>query len=132
MRVVTYPIILTNSESRLTVSYTGDKKEKLCEVTMPNGELLKGKVFMVVDPVVNWWIDGNNYSSTGSHKTIGKESKYLSILESTKPNSNLKLEIHWIWNNQTGENFGEAKTNDGRSFKVILDLRSYDVSYKKK
>ena len=78
MRVVTYPIILTNSDSKLTVYYTGDKTEQLCEVTMPNGELLKGKVIMV-DSVLNWWIDGNNYSSTGSHKTIGKERKYLSI-----------------------------------------------------
>ena len=62
-----------------------------------------------------------NYSEAGATRTVGGQGKAHAILYSTKPNSKLTLEIIVIYNVVGGGGYGDAKTNDGRTYKVIIE-----------
>jgi len=116
-------------------SGTGGK----CQVQMPDGELLTGRYSGVrgTDEISFSNAVGNRNSKTefnkngvnsntngtfsvaGSTRTIGGQGKAYAILTSTKPGSTLVMEIISIYNVVSGGGFGDAKTNDGRVYKVI-------------
>ena len=110
-----------------------------CQVQMPDGELLTGRYSGVrgTDEIsfsnavgnINSKTENNKnglnyntngtYSLAGSTRTIGGQGKAYAILTSTKPGSTLVMEIITVYNVVSGGGFGEAKTNDGRVYKVI-------------
>ena len=117
-----------------------------CQATMPNGEILTGKYVGVrgtdvitfgsfngsVEANTDYTINDNNqdvlnaktsgnYSATGAARTVGGQGKAYAILYSTNPNSKLTLEIIAIYNVLSGGGYGDAKTNDGRTYKIIFD-----------
>jgi hypothetical protein len=97
-----------------------------CEVLMPDGELLTGRYSGIrgTDEVSFSNAIGNNsngsYSLAGSTRTRGGQGKAYAILTSTKPGSTLVMEIIAIYNVLEGGGVGDAKTNDGRVYKVIF------------
>ena len=131
--------------TRMTVKFidsgsTGGK----CEVIMSDGEVLAGQYQGIrgTDEIsfsnsvgtinANTQYSNNKnsntinaktqgrYSETGATRTIGGQGKAYAILTSTKPGSTLVMEIIAIYNVVGGGGFGDAKTNDGRVFKVIF------------
>lgn len=111
-----------------------------CEVQMPDGELLKGRytgirgtdeisysnsvgnIEIATEDSVNSFNSNTNgtFSVAGSTRTVGGQGKAYAILTSTKPGSTLVMEIIAIYNVIGGGGFGDAKTNDGRVYKVIF------------
>jgi hypothetical protein len=115
-----------------------------CEVVMPDGEILVGQyqgirgtdVISFSNSVGNINANTNyrsntslntinantqgTYSMAGSQRTVGGQGKAYAILTSTKPGSTLVMEIIAIYNVIGGGGFGDAKTNDGRVYKVIF------------
>jgi len=102
------------------------------EITMPNGEVLKGRYSAVrgTDEIsfssavvnVNTFGGGATYSGTGSaigsQRTVGGQGRAYGLLTSTQPGSKLVMEIIAIYGVLDGHGFGEARTNDGRAYKV--------------
>jgi hypothetical protein len=117
-------------------SGTGGK----CQVQMPDGEILIGKYSGIrgtdeisfsnavgkINSKTEYNYSGLNsntngtYSLAGSTRTVGGQGKAYAILTSTKPGSTLVMEIISIYNVVSGGGFGDAKTNDGRVYKVIF------------
>jgi hypothetical protein len=102
------------------------------EVTMPDGEILKGRYSGIrgTDEIsfgsafANASVTGpggtafGTASGFGSQRTVGGEGKAYALLTSAKPGSKLMMEIVAIYGVLDGHGYGEARTNDGRSFKI--------------
>jgi hypothetical protein len=99
------PLELTNFDTGEVLHGMGYRSGKI-EVTMPDGELLVGK-----------WTSIRNESA----RMGGGQGYAYAILKSTKPGSKLIMEFSAQFDalNGTG-GFGEAKTNDGRKWKVTF------------
>lgn len=111
----------------LDAEYT--KMNREVKVVMPNGEVLKGKYsaltnasfsFATTNAVSNVY-SGNqvatgigNGSSYGM--TTGGVSRAYALLRSEA--SNLMMELIVSYSEWSGHGFGEARTNDGRRYKV--------------
>lgn len=131
---------VTNGQ-KLKAKFTdSDATGGKCEVQMPDGEILQGRYQGIrgIDEVsfssavgniksnTEYNGDGINsdtnsaFSVAGSTRTVGGQGKAYAILTSTKPGSTLVMEIIAIYNVVGGGGFGDAKTNDGRVYKVIF------------
>tara|TARA_Y100000588_G_scaffold53289_1_gene50224 strand:- start:160 stop:648 length:489 start_codon:yes stop_codon:yes gene_type:complete len=144
---VTKTAMLVNTESgeRVTATFVDSNATGgTCEATMPDGEILTGRYAGIreTDVVSFGSASGNinantdytsrgenilnsktnaNYSATGATRTVGGQGKAHAILYSTKPGSKLIMEIIVIYNVLGGGGYGDAKTNDGRTYKVIIE-----------
>jgi hypothetical protein len=99
------------------------------EVKMPNGELLKGKYSNISN---NSFSFGNSFSngtmtngttttfgnanSFGTGYSVGGAGKAYALLKSET--SSLMMEVLVNYDAWSGNGFGEARTNDGRKYKV--------------
>ena len=102
------------------------------EVKMPDGEVLKGRYSGVrgIDQVsfttatAFALVHGRcgsgvaSASGIGSQRITGGQGKVYALLTSTKPGSKLVMEIVAIYGVLDGHGYGEARTNDGRVYKV--------------
>ena len=144
---VTKTAMLVNIESgeRVTATFKDSNATGgTCQAIMPNGEILTGRYAGVreTDVISFGSATGNinantdytsrgqnilnsstnaNYSATGATRTVGGQGKAHAILYSTKPDSKLTMEIIVIYNVVGGGGYGDAKTNDGRTYKVIIE-----------
>ncbi len=144
---VTKKAMLVNTENGERISATFQDNSGTggtCTAIMPNGEILTGMYagvrgtdvisFGSTNGTINTTTDytnngqnvlnaetGGNYSATGSTRTVGGQGKARAILYSTTPNSKLVLELIIIYNVVSGGGYGDAKTNDGRTYKVIIE-----------
>ena len=137
-------INLESGEKVMAVFKDNSGTSGYCEAIMPDGEKLVGTYVGVrgtdvitygsatgkINSETNYSSAGqnildasstSNYSATGAARTVGGQGKAYAILSSTSPNSTLTLEIVAIYNVLGGGGYGDAKTNDGRSFKVIFN-----------
>jgi hypothetical protein len=112
-----------------------------CKVTMTNGELLEGRysalrghesiTFGSSNSTFNatgsaYSTSGNSVygsaqgtgSTFGSAYTTGGQGVAHAMLKSTTPGSKLMMEIYARYNVVSGGGMGEARTNDGRYYKV--------------
>lgn len=98
-------------------------------VTMPDGEVLTGKYSALTNAAVTFGsafgsgtaFSGNTSatafgSSFGYGISAGGQSSAYALLKSEK--SNLMMEILVKYSEWSGHGFGEARTNDGRRYKV--------------
>ena len=102
------------------------------EVTMPNGELLSGRYSAIrgtdevefssatvsATAVGASGMASVSGSGIGTQRTVGGQGKAYALLTSATPGSKLVMEIIVIYGVLDGHGFGEAKTNDNRSYKV--------------
>jgi hypothetical protein len=102
------------------------------EIIMPDGEIITGRysgvrekdevTFSSATANASGSTNGNSFygsaSTIGSQRTIGGQGKAYALLTSTKPDSKLVIEIIAIYNVLDGHGYGEARTNDGRQYKL--------------
>lgn len=101
-------------------------------VTMPDGEILKGKYSgvrgqetlsfgsafgsgTVTTPTGTAF---GSASGTATGYSVGGQGKAYGLLASTKPGSKLMMEIFAVYGVLGGHGWGEARTNDGRVYKL--------------
>ncbi|MDR1007003.1 MAG: hypothetical protein LBL65_00365 [Campylobacteraceae bacterium] len=105
-----------------------DEKDQIVTVTMEDGEILKGKYSSFDDDgAVTFgntigYSSGSRYRRGGSFGGIGmginfgSENKKYALL--TSETSSLKMEIAIMLRSWAKNGIGEAKTNDGRVYKI--------------
>jgi hypothetical protein len=105
-----------------------DEKDQTVTVTMENGEILKGKYSSFDDESMITFGNTLGYSSgsrrrgsgsfggIGIGMNFGSESKKYALL--TSETSSLKMEIAIMLQSWAKNGMGEAKTNDGRVYKI--------------
>ncbi len=116
-----HKITFTNFQSGEILNGEYNTADESIKVTMPNGEILLGKYSTVSSSSM---VFGNSFSniggapvtSFGTGVAIGGGSKAYAILSSQK--SSLMLELLVSYSEWDGHGFGEARTNDGRTYKV--------------
>ncbi|MDR2342545.1 MAG: hypothetical protein LBD84_05870 [Campylobacteraceae bacterium] len=117
-----------NSEEILKSVF--DETNQTVIVTMPNGEVLSGNYSSLEseEPVYfsnafgfgyssgSRYHGGGSFGSIGIGLNFGYESKKYALL--TSETSPLKMEIFVTIRSWSKNGFGEAKTNDGRVYKI--------------
>jgi hypothetical protein len=105
-----------------------DEKSQTVTVTMEDGEILKGKYSSFDDDGAVTFGNTIGYSSGGRYRrggsfggigmgiNFGAESKKYALL--TSETSSLKMEIAIMLRSWSKNGMGEAKTNDGRVYKI--------------
>lgn len=102
------------------------------QVRMPSGELLTGRYSAVREKdeltFTSATVSANaesgtnsayfNSSGFGTQRTVGGQGKAYALLTSSTPGSKLVMEIIVTYGVLDGHGFGEARTNDGRSYRV--------------
>jgi hypothetical protein len=107
-----YPISLTNFESGEVLQGQYSRQDNSVSVTMPNGETLSGRY----TALSNTRVTSDTFNPMYSVTTRGGRSNAYALLKSKT--SKLLMEIIVSYSESSGHGFGEAKTNDGRTFKV--------------
>ncbi|MFV0481185.1 MAG: hypothetical protein ACK5LP_04300 [Campylobacteraceae bacterium] len=123
-----YDLTLTGFNSNEVLVGVLDESTEMVTVTMPNGEVLSGKYNSYGSGDVSTTVStgfghssGGRYSSGGNFGGIGLGfnfgggdfTKYALL---TNENSTLKMDV--IVTKNSGKGFGEAKTNDGREYRI--------------
>jgi hypothetical protein len=102
------------------------------QVTMPDGEILAGRysavrendfvtfgsAFVTAHAATPFGSAFGNASAFGSSRMIGGQGKAYGVLSSTKPGSRLMMELIATYGVLDGHGFGEARTNDGRQYRL--------------
>ena len=103
------------------------------EIVMPDGEVLQGQYTGMRGnesiSFTNATASAYGYDSSGSSATalgtgaaqsysVGGQGKAYGLLTSTKPGSKLVMEIIAVYGVLSGHGHGEARTNDGRKYKL--------------
>lgn len=125
----THKMILTDFDKGEVLEGHYTEMTKKVEVLMPNGEILKGKYSAISNSsftFTNSTSTATAYSGTasafgtgssfGTGYSIGGAGKAYALLKSET--SNLMMELLVDYNAWDGSGFGEARTNDGRRYKV--------------
>ena len=96
---------------------------------MPDGEVLQGTFAVVSSDSVGFSF-GSATAIGGGHTTtafgsstsynVGGPSCVYALMKSTKPGSHLMLELIANFSEMNGHGFGQARTNDGRTYRVIF------------
>jgi hypothetical protein len=123
------PLEFTNFKTGETLHGMAYRSHRKIEVTMPDGELLVGKWSSIRNDSVSAGFGSATAAGGGStatafgnsmgYSTGGPGSAYA-ILKSTKPGSILAMEFTASFDSMTGHGYGQARTNDGRDWKVVF------------
>ena len=116
-----HKITFTNFQSGEILNGEYNTVDKSIKVAMPNGEILIGKYSAVSGSSM---IIGNSFATSGGATAtgfgtglaVGGNARAYAILSSQI--SSLMMEVLVSYSEWTGNGFGEAKTNDGRIYKV--------------
>jgi hypothetical protein len=96
---------------------------------MPDGEVLEGHFASVTSGSVGFSFGsatayGGGQTATafgnGTSYNIGGSGEVYALLKSTKPGSQLMLEMIATFSPLNGTGFGQARTNDGRTYKLVF------------
>ncbi|MDR1976968.1 MAG: hypothetical protein LBQ18_08275 [Campylobacteraceae bacterium] len=105
-----------------------DEENQTVTVTMSDGEVLKGKYSSFDDEGTVIFDNAIGYSTGGRHYgrgtfggismgiNLNSENKKYALL--TSETSSLKMEITIVFRSWSRNGMGEAKTNDGRVYKI--------------
>jgi hypothetical protein len=123
-----HDIILVGFNSEEILKSVFDETNETVTVIMPDGEILSGNYssFDSEEPMyfsnTFGYSSGGRYRSGGSFGGIGigfnfgyESTKYALLTSQT---SSLKMEIFMTVGSWSKNGFGEAKTNDGRVYKI--------------
>lgn len=119
-------IVDFNSGASLQGQY--DDIENVATVMMPSGEVLSGKLSTLRQGSDSYSNDfGTSKDSSGKKaktnnfghtSTTSRTTEAFGILRSNR--SNLIMEMKLNYENLSGNGFGEAKTNDGKTYKIQI------------
>ena len=117
----THPMSLTSFESGEALKGSYNELNRLVTVTMPNGEVLTGKYSAVSNATATFSnafiVSGAaSASALGTGISTGGASNAYALLVSQS--SKLAMEILVSYSEWNGQGFGEARTNDGRVYKM--------------
>jgi hypothetical protein len=96
---------------------------------MPDGEVLEGHFAAVNSGSVGFTFGsatsyGGGQTATafgsGTSYNVGGSGEVYALLKSKKPGSHLMLELIATYSPMTGQGFGQARTNDGRTYKLVF------------
>jgi len=116
-----HQITFTNFEEGIILNGQYNELDRSITVTMPNGEILKGKYSALSNATASF---GNAFAFSGGASatvfgtgiTAGGTANAYALL--TSESSKLAMEIIAQYSEWNGHGFGEARTNDGQAFKV--------------
>ena len=119
-------LTLTNFQTGEVLKGRASEVGRNVRVTMPNGEVLEGKYSAVDNGSVGFSFGSatafsgvHSATAFGSGTTITKGSGVAyAMLKSTTPGSPTMMELIVQYGALSGHGFGEARTNDGRTYKV--------------
>lgn len=119
----THRLNLVDFENGTTLVGSYNELNKDVIVTMPDGEVLKGKYTAIQNIGMGFGSafatgTGGSAFGTGQSVSMGASAPAYTLLSSTQ--SKLMMEIKVIYSQWSGKGFGEAITNDGRKFKVTF------------
>ncbi len=99
-----------------------DANKREIRVYLPDGEILKGPYSIATNPrfSVGAGIGGSRGSVIYPSISLDPGSKIYALLSSEKPASTLVMEVIADHSKVTGTGRGEARTNDGRVFKIVF------------
>ena len=117
----THPMTLTDFESGEILQGSYNEANRSVTVTMPDGEVLTGKYSAISNATATF---GNAFAVSGGASasvfgtgiTTGGAANAYSLVMSQS--SKLAMEILVTYSEWNGQGFGEARTNDGRIYKV--------------
>ncbi len=91
-------------------------------VYLPDGEILKGPYSTITNPRFSIGAGVGGYGGTRVYPSVSLDpgSKLYALLSSQDASSTLVMEIIADQSKFTGKGRGEARTNDGRVFKIVL------------
>ena len=120
---------LIDFKTGTTLDAKFNEADRMVTVIMPNGEILRGKFSAVSNArfsIGNTFGSASVYSGTSSATAYGGLTSYAvtsggastgyALLRSST--SKLVMEVIVQYSDWNGHGFGEARTNDGRHFKV--------------
>jgi hypothetical protein len=115
-----HSIALVNFNSGETLAGEYNSGTREISVIMPNGETLKGQYSAASNASVSYGTGfassgGNFASGFGTSVSSGGASQAYALLRSST--SKLMMEMVVTYGSN-GQGFGEARTNDGRTYKV--------------
>ncbi|MDR1285765.1 MAG: hypothetical protein LBJ88_06165 [Campylobacteraceae bacterium] len=123
-----HDVMLIGFNSEDVLKSVFDEKTQTVTVTMPDGEVLSGNYSSLDSEEPMYFSNtfgyssGSRYRSGGTFGGIGiglnfgyESTKYALLTSQTSP---LKMEILVTIKNWSKNGFGEAKTNDGRVYKI--------------
>ena len=96
-------------------------------VAMTDGEIVEGKYSAVDSSSVGFSFgSATAFSGAATATAFGSGTSYMlggpgsafALLKGTKPGSKLMMEMMVSYSAMTGHGFGEARTNDGRKYRV--------------
>jgi hypothetical protein len=123
-----HTITLTNFDTGETIIAVSHPF-RLISATMPDGEVLKGTYSAIDNSSISTSFGsatafGGGTSATafgsGTSYNVGGRGTVYALLKSTKPGSKLMLEIYANFSPMTTHGFGQARTNDGRTYRVTF------------
>ncbi len=114
-------ITLTNFDTGDVLKGRYNSANRTVTVTMPDGQVLSGRYSAISGASMTF---GNAYvfsgastaTAFGTGMAVGGASNAYALLVSDT--SSLAMEIIVSYSEWTGHGYGEARTNDGRAFKV--------------
>jgi type IV secretory pathway TrbL component len=124
-----HTVSLTSFDTGETIKVHSHAFSRQLWAEMPDGEILKGKYATVSNESVGFTAGSTTAFGGGTSATVaGNSTSYNSggkgtvyaLLKSTKPGSKLTLEITGTFNPVNRQGFGQARTNDGRAYRVIF------------
>jgi len=116
-----HTVTLTNFETGEVLHGQYNELDRSVTVTMPDADILSGKYSAFSNAALTF---GNAFvfsgtitaSGFGTGVTVGGTSNAYALL--TSKTSKLAMEIIVAYSEWSGHGYGEARTNDGRAFKV--------------
>ena len=116
-----HTITFTNFESGEVLQGQYNKLDRSVTVTMPDGEVLSGKYSALSNATATFgnvfvFSGGASASAFGTGITAGGKANAYAIL--TSQTSKLVMEIIVSYSEWNEHGFGEARTNDGKVYKV--------------
>ncbi len=124
-----HTVNLTSFNSGETIKVHSHFMSRNLWAEMPDGEILKGRFATVTNESIGVTAGsatafggGVSATATGSSTSYnsGDSGTVYALLKSTKPGSKLTLEITGKFSPVSRQGFGQARTNDGRTYQVVF------------
>jgi hypothetical protein len=112
-------VIMANGE-KLVGTYTGIRGIDVVSFSNATGSIASNATLNSSNGTTITGSSSTNYSAAGSTRLVGGQGKAYALLSSTKSGSKLVMEIIAIYSVVGGGGFGDARTNDGRIYRVIF------------